>query len=116
MISVVCLPKMRQADARAAFLRGNRFPAVEAVRMGLINEAVPADHLDTAVDAVIADVLSCAPGALATAKQLLAQVQTMPTEEAFSWTSELSANLFRGDEAKEGTQAFLDKRPPSWTL
>ncbi|SUZ98433.1 uncharacterized protein METZ01_LOCUS51287, partial [marine metagenome] len=41
MISVVCLPKMRSADARAAFLRGNRFLAPEAARIGLINEAVP---------------------------------------------------------------------------
>ena len=40
MISVLCLPKMRASDARAAFLRGNRFLASEAERMGIINRAV----------------------------------------------------------------------------
>ena len=34
IISVSCLPKMRRGDAAAAFLRGNRFPAAEAVRLG----------------------------------------------------------------------------------
>lgn len=114
MISVVCLPKMRRADASAAYLRGNRFLAPEAVRLGLINEAVPAHELDAAVDAVVSDVLACGPGALAAAKQLLAQVPDMPVDEAFAWTGELSASLFRSDEAKEGMQAFLDKRPPPW--
>jgi 1,4-dihydroxy-2-naphthoyl-CoA synthase len=38
----------------------------------------------------------------------------MPVDEAFAWTGELSASLFRSDEAKEGMQAFLDKRPPPW--
>ena len=42
MISVLCLPKMRASDARAAFLRGNRFLASEAERMGIINRAVSA--------------------------------------------------------------------------
>ena len=45
VISVVCLPKLRTSDARATFLRGQRFTAVEAAEMGLINAAVPADRL-----------------------------------------------------------------------
>ncbi|MEE2769316.1 MAG: enoyl-CoA hydratase-related protein [Actinomycetota bacterium] len=115
MISVVCLPKMRPAEAREAFLRGNRFPATEAARMGLINAAVPADELDEAVDAVIADLKAGGPEALAAAKQLTTRVPEMSVDEAFEWTAELSANLFRGDEAAEGMRAYLDKRPPSWT-
>ncbi|MEE2697912.1 MAG: enoyl-CoA hydratase-related protein [Actinomycetota bacterium] len=114
MISVVCLPKIRAVDARAAFLRGNRFLAPEAARIGLINEAVPPHEIDAAVEAVVADVLACGPGALAAAKQLLTQVPGMPVDEAFAWTGELSASLFRSDEAKAGMRAFLDKRPPPW--
>jgi len=52
MISVVCLPKLRLVDAQSAFLRGNRFSAVEAARIGLINAAVPADSLDAEIDAI----------------------------------------------------------------
>ena len=114
MISVLCLPKMRAADASAAFLRGNRFLAPEAERIGLINRAVPASEIDSVVDEVVADLLAGSPAALAASKRLLAEVPGMSTEDAFAWTAELSASLFRTDEAKEGMTAFLEKRPASW--
>ncbi len=115
IISVVCLPKIRPADAREAFLRGSRFLASDAARMGLINAAVPVEELDAAVDAVVADLKAGGPEAIAAAKQLMARVPGMPIDEAFQWTGELSASLFRGEEAAEGMRAYLDKRPPSWT-
>ena len=34
--------------------------------------------------------------------------------EAFAWTQELSAELFRTEEAAEGVAAFLEKRPAEW--
>jgi methylglutaconyl-CoA hydratase len=114
MISVLCLPKMREADARAAFLRGARFTGAEAARMGIINEAVERDHLDAAVEAIVADLLLAGPGALAAAKRLLAEVPSMAPTEAFAWTQQLSSQLFRSDEAREGMAAFLEKRPPRW--
>ena len=114
MISVLCLPKMRAADARAAFLRGNRFPASDAARMGLINAAVPADQLDAEVDAVVADLLLGGPNAIAANKRLLAEVPAMPVDEAFAWTQQYSAELFRSDEARAGMGAYLNKTTPPW--
>ena len=114
MISVLCLPKMRSAEASEAFLRGNRFSASEAARMGLINAAVPANEIDSAVQEVVSDIKAGGPEAIATAKQLILRVPQMQLDEAFNWTSELSSNLFRSEEAKEGMKAYLDKRPPSW--
>jgi methylglutaconyl-CoA hydratase len=114
VISVVCLPKLRPADARAAFLRGSRFTAVEAAAMGLINAAVPAERLDEEVRAVVGDLLAGSPEAIAAAKRLLAEVPGTPVDEAFEWTAELSASLFATDEAREGMAAFLEKRPASW--
>ena len=114
MISVLCLPKMRSAEASEAFLRGNRFSASEAARMGLINAAVPANEIDSAVQEVVSDIKAGGPEAIAAAKQLILRVPQMQLDEAFNWTSELSSNLFRSEEAKEGMKAYLDKRPPSW--
>jgi methylglutaconyl-CoA hydratase len=114
VISVVCLPKLRAADARSAFLRGTRFPATEAARIGLVNDAVPAAELDGAVDAVVQDLLAGGPNAIAAAKQLLERVPSMPIDEAFAWTAQLSAQLFTSDEAKEGMSAYLEKRPAAW--
>ncbi|MFP6627402.1 MAG: enoyl-CoA hydratase-related protein [Myxococcota bacterium] len=114
IISVVCLPKMRSGEAMEAFLRGNRFPASQAAALGLINRAVPADQLDAAVDEVLADLRKGGPRALGFAKSLVYEVPGMDQKEAFQWTSRLSAELFSGDEAKEGMAAFLGKRKPRW--
>ncbi len=114
MISVLCLPKMRSAEASAAFLRGNRFLAPEAARMGIINSAVPADRIDEEVAEIVADLLLGGPAALAACKTLMQRIPRMSVEDAFEWTSQLSAELFAGEEAREGMSAFVEKRPPSW--
>ncbi len=114
VISVVCLPKMRLSDAQSAFLRGNRFSADEAARMGLINASVAVDQIDAQIDAVVNDLLAGEPHALAAAKSLTANVPSMSEEEAFAWTAQLSSTLFQSDEAKEGMAAFFEKRPASW--
>lgn len=114
MISVLCLPKMRPTDAAAAFMRGNRFLAPEAARLGLINDAVPADEIDAAIAEIVDDLRLAGPNALAATKSLLGTVPGMSVDDAFAWTAQLSADLFRQDEALEGMAAFREKRPPSW--
>jgi methylglutaconyl-CoA hydratase len=114
IISLVCLPKMRLADAQSAFLRANRFAASEAARMGLINKAVPLGELDDEINAIVNDLLAGEPHALAVAKQLTNSVASMSEEEASVWTAQLSAELFHTDEAREGMNAYLEKRPASW--
>jgi methylglutaconyl-CoA hydratase len=114
IISTICLPKMRKAEAADAFLRGNRFSGTEAARLGLINEAVPAEDLDTRVNAIVQDLLHGGPGALAATKQLLTRVPAMGLDEALAWTAELSASLFTSPEAAEGMGAYLGKRKPAW--
>ena len=114
MISVLCLPKMSPADAASAFLRGNRFDATEAARMGLITAAVPAHRLDAVVDAAVADLLAGSPQALAAAKKLLERVPALGFDDALEWAGSLSAELFASEEAAEGMAAYLEKRPPRW--
>jgi methylglutaconyl-CoA hydratase len=114
IISVVCLPKMRRGDALEAFLRGRRFPATEAARLGLITRAVPAADLDAAIAEVVDDLRRGGPTALGQAKQLVYEVPTLPADEAYRITAERSAALFSSDEAAEGMAAFLEKRRPSW--
>jgi methylglutaconyl-CoA hydratase len=116
MISVVCLPKMRDGDAMELFLRGNRIPAARAAELGLINRAVPADQLDAAVEEVLGDLRKGGPNALGLAKALVYDVPKMSDKEAFEYTGKLSNQLFSGEEAKEGMQAFLQKRPASWAV
>jgi methylglutaconyl-CoA hydratase len=114
IISVVCLPKMRRGEALEAFLRGNRFSAARAAELGLISRAVPRAQLDAAVGEVLADLRRGGPNALGVAKRLVYEVPGMPQKEALAWAGALSAELFAGDEAREGMAAFLGRREPAW--
>lgn len=115
VISVICLPKMRQADAAEAFLRGNRFGAERAAELGLINAATSAETLDAAVGAVVADLLEGGPLALAESKKLLRTIPSMNFDEALSSAGDLSARLFSSEEGTEGMRSFLEKRAPRWS-
>lgn len=114
IISVICLPKMRASEASEAFLRGNRFPATEAARLGLVNYAVPADEVDAKVDEIVADLVLGGPLALAASKQLVNDVPHMAFNEAMAWASKLSGSLFESDEGQEGMKSYLEKRTPNW--
>lgn len=115
IISVLCLPRMRMADAAELFLTGERIDADEAVRVGLINKAVPDDQVDAATDELVAKLKLGGPLALAASKKLLADVPTYTDmDAAFRMTARLSGELFASEEAQEGMKAFAEKRPPRW--
>jgi methylglutaconyl-CoA hydratase len=114
IISVVCLPKLRRADALELFLGGERISAARAAEAGLITRAVPPEELDAEVAATVGKLLAGGPAALAAAKRLVYDVPGMERGAAFARTSELSQALFASAEAAEGMAAFREKRPPSW--
>ncbi len=114
IISVVCLPKMRRADASELFLSGERVSAARAVEVGLLNRVVAAGDLDDAVEEVVTKVVAGGPRALAAAKRLVHEVPGQDAAAAFAWTAELSAELFAADEAAAGIAAWRDKTAAPW--
>ncbi len=114
IISVVCLPKIRRADALELFLSGERISAARAAEVGLITRAVPAADLDAEVATVAGRLLAGGPSALAAAKRLVYTIPGMERKAAFARTTELSAVAVRlgrggrGDGRVPGeTAAFL---------
>ena len=114
IVSVVCLPKLRRADALELFLTGARISASRAAQVGLITTAVVASSLDSEVDTLVAQLLAGAPGALAATKRLVFDVPAWPRATAFEQTTAISQRLFESEEAAEGLAAFREKRPASW--
>jgi methylglutaconyl-CoA hydratase len=114
IISVVCLPKLRTADAAELFLTGERISAIRAAEVGLVNKVVADDQVDAATEELVGKLLLGGPQALAATKQLLRRVPQMSADDAFRWTAKLSADLFASDEARSGMDAFGRKQPPPW--
>lgn len=114
MISPFVLPKIGVAAARELFLTGRRFDAATAKAIGLVHAVVPTDGLDAAVQQYVAEFLSAAPSAVATAKRLIAQVAGRSPGEVAELTATTIAAQRASSEGQEGLRAFLDKRPPGW--
>ena len=115
MISPYVLRKIGPGPARELFLTGDRFDAARAREIGLVNDAVPPDRLDDAVNARIASILTSAPGALAEAKKLIRLVPEMDAPDAREFTLAKIAQLRASSEGQEGMRAFLEKRRPGWS-
>lgn len=114
IISVVCLPKLNRRDALELILTGERISAGRAADVGLVSRAVPPAELDSAVAAVVANLSSGGPNALAVAKRMIFDVPSMDRATAFSEMAALSRSLFASDEAAEGMAAFREKRAARW--
>jgi len=66
------------------------------------------------VAAMVAKLVAGGPNALAAAKSLITKVPDMDRADAFEWTAELSAALFRSDEGQAGMRAFRDRTSAPW--
>jgi enoyl-CoA hydratase/carnithine racemase len=114
VISLTTLPRMDPRVAHRWCLTGETFDAQQAASAGLINQAVPAADLDATVDAVVAELLLASPQGLAETKKLLGRPMADLIDEKGEAIANLSASLFASEEAKEGMNAFIEKRKPRW--
>lgn len=109
---------IRAMGARAAhryFLTGERFDAAEALRTGFVHQVVEAEALDSAVDGLLKHLLSASPAAVQACKKLVIDVAGREVDEALiAETVAGIADIRSSAEGKEGVQAFLNKRKPSW--
>jgi methylglutaconyl-CoA hydratase len=110
---------VRAIGPRAAaglFATGAVFDAAKAQTIGLISEVVSdAAGLEAAKAKLSKDVMACAPGAMADAKQLVRDVAGREIDRSLmDETARRIARARVGEEGREGVAAFLGKRRPSW--
>ncbi|MEE2783501.1 MAG: enoyl-CoA hydratase-related protein [Pseudomonadota bacterium] len=116
VISVVCLPKLGTHHGMKLFLTGERFTGAQAVDMGFVHRAVPADDLLHAVQEEIDMINLGGPIAVQECKKLVRQVPPLSREAGFALTGEWSGRMFRSDEGAEGMAAFREKRKAAWII
>lgn len=100
---------------RRYFMTAERFNAGKAKRLGLVHQVVESDELDMAVDFLINHLLINSPAAMLEAKRLLADISSQDVSEAALETCIQRIVAVRlSEEGREGIQAMLEKRKPSW--
>jgi methylglutaconyl-CoA hydratase len=103
--------------ARSLFATAKSFDAAYAEKIGLIDEVVAdASALEAAQARLSAEIMACAPGAVAASKDLVEFVDEHGLDgHVMDETARRIARARVSDEGKEGIAAFLDKRKASWT-
>lgn len=114
-ISPYVIRKVGEGRCREFFLTGERLIAKRAMELGLVNQVVPLEELDQAVQEKANQLISSGPKAIAMCKELLKNVPGMDFEKAKIYTADMIARMRIGDEGQEGMNAFLEKRNPKWT-
>jgi enoyl-CoA hydratase/carnithine racemase len=75
---------------------------------------VPAEELDAAVQALVETLMSKSFVALATGKQMFYRQLEMGLTDAYQYASEVMAGNMMAEDAAEGIDAFIEKRPAVW--
>jgi len=109
---------IRAMGARAAqryFLTAERFDALQARRLGFVHEVTSAETLDVTVSGITDALCIAGPQAVKACKQLLHDVAGRDiSRELIAHTVKGIADIRSSAQGKEGVQAFLQKRKPSW--
>jgi enoyl-CoA hydratase len=95
-------------------LTGDRIPAPQLHRAGLINRLVPAGQALAAAIELARRLGQNAPLALAATKRVIVESADWPAAEEFARQGEITALVFGSADAREGAAAFAEKRPPVW--
>jgi enoyl-CoA hydratase/carnithine racemase len=101
--------------AMEMLLTGNMIDARTALAWGLVNRVVPMDALDAEIAGFTDIILARSAATIRLGKQAFYQQIEHHLEQAYSMTSEAMACNLLLDDAAEGMDAFLAKRPAVWT-
>ncbi len=103
-------------QSRRLMLTAARLDGRQAAAVGLVDEVVPdAAALEHAVSTTLARIGRCAPSANAMTKELVCASAVLSRGELLDHSADRFAEAMLGPEAKEGVDAFLQRRRPSWT-
>ncbi len=102
--------------AREIWMLCRKYPAAEALAMGLVNAVVPEGELETEVDRWCEELLAVSPGCLEVLKAAFDQDLDRYREAGLT-SAALYPDWFDSPEGREGAAAFLEKRRPDfWSL
>lgn len=110
------LPRLvGRGAALKLMLTGQPIDAHEALRIGLVDEVVPAEHLDLRALELARTIAEQPPLAVAAILDAVNRGADLPLEQAIALEASAFARLCESDDMREGTRAFLEKRAPHFT-
>ena len=100
--------------AMEMLLTGDMIGAQKATEIGLINNNVPSENLVQETLKLAKKVSSKSSMTLKIGKQAFYVQSSLDLSEAYKFTSQVMLDNILKDDAKEGIEAFINKRDPEW--
>jgi enoyl-CoA hydratase/carnithine racemase len=100
--------------AMEMLLTGEAVTAEEAKEIGLINRVVPPEALEAAADELAREIAAKSPLVVAIGKEAFYRQIELGLAEAYAFAAEVMTRNMLAQDAEEGIDAFLEKRPPTW--
>jgi enoyl-CoA hydratase/carnithine racemase len=120
-VGLICLgpavPMVRSLGRKKTLemvLTGDIISAAEAERLGLINKVVPAEELEASTIKLAAKLAKKSPLAVQIGKTGIYGMSEVPYHQSLDYVDELFASLCATEDAREGIEAFQEKRKPVW--
>src|SRR3712207_8014727 len=95
-------------------LTGDPIDARRAAEVGLVNRLTAEGGALEGALALAATIAANGPLAVAATKQIARGTADWTSEEGWARQDELVAPVFTSEDAREGSAAFAEKRPPVW--
>jgi len=109
-------PLIGQKQAADLILTGRTISGKEAAHIGLANRAVSDDQLSAIVDESLSRLGSLSPAALSLTKKAIYAWDCMHFDKGLARAEKTYLEeLIKTEDAREGIDAFLQKRQPRWT-
>jgi enoyl-CoA hydratase/carnithine racemase len=106
--------QLRERHIRELLFTGDLISAERARDIGLVNRVVPREELENETGKLIASIRQNAPNALANTKKLIEELWSSSVQQDIERALRHHMEARESAEAKEGINAFLEKRPPNW--
>jgi enoyl-CoA hydratase len=100
------------ACAREIFYTARQFSAEEALRMGLVNQVVPADQLESYVKDYCEMIATNAPLTVRAVKVIVREAMKDASERDLALCKHVVDECFASEDYAEGRTAFMEKRKP----
>jgi enoyl-CoA hydratase len=98
--------------AKEFIYTARRYTAAEALRMGIVNQVLPAQSLDAVVREIAGNIAVNAPLSILTAKRVVDELMKDPAERNLALCEELVKRCGASGDFIEGRRAFMEKRKP----
>ena len=96
-------------------LTGERIDAKEALRLGLVDEVLPPENLDSRVKEVAETIASKSAFAVKLMKAALKASTRLPLDQGLRYEQSLFALVMGSQDKEEGVKAFTERRKPNWS-